>query len=776
MPIDSETRKVIGTFLDETREAIAEIEPTLVELESLLGTDEVLPVINRIFGVYHSVKGGAGLLEFGEIERVTHAAEAVLQRVRDAEIDLDGALVDLLCQGLDFVGDRLDAIEETLSDEGRAAVADDLVARLRLFAPDLDDAAEAGILLFVDDDVVRIEDDGSGELIDDPPDAWTPDPEDDGSARLRAFAGDVLVQLDESAEALSRVAHGQHDVEIVNRAWQALHVLKGASGERGLDDLELLAQATETVLDQLRELVRSNPADEEPVVAICRRVRRGLAALREALLGLLSGGNGRIAALEEIASAVLGARQTMDSTRLGDLLLQAAYVTPSMLERAIERQHQRPRLGEVLVEMEALEPEELDAVLEVQQRVRSGDDPPPTLPPRTKRHETLRVDVDKVDRLMDLVGELIIGVTSVVHHPDVQALGSGQFDKAAAQLSRITRDMQDVAMSLRMVPVRGTFRKMRRLVRDLAKKLGKQVNLEITGAETEVDKSVAEVIADPIVHLVRNALDHGLETGPEREAAGKSAEGTIHLTARHQGGEVWIEIIDDGRGSDRERVYARAERRGITTRPIGELSDREIDEFIFEPGFSTAAQVSEVSGRGMGMDVVKRNVESVSGRIEIESEPGQGTRIALRIPLTLAIIEGMLVRVGESCFTIPLLQIRESMVVSGSDLTLLSNGQEIVRIRDQLLPLVRMHDFYGIRSDCTELSRGIVMVVEDAGAPLCIFVDELIGQRQTVIKGLSGYLRAIRGLSGCTVLGDGRISFILDVASLRSHAVAQGVA
>ncbi|MEO0605547.1 MAG: chemotaxis protein CheA, partial [Myxococcota bacterium] len=418
----------------------------------------------------------------------------------------------------------------------------------------------------------------------------------------------------------------------------------------------------------------------------------------------------------------------------------------------------------------------LDKALAVQAQTRDGRKPPPALPPRTKKHETLRVDVEKVDRLMDLVGELIIGVTSVAHHPSVEGLGSDHFEKSAAQLTRVTRDLQDVAMSLRMVPVRNTFRKMKRLVRDLAKKLGKQIRLEITGEETEVDKSVAEVIADPLVHLVRNAIDHGLETPAERTAAGKGPEGTVHLTARHQGGEVWIEIIDDGRGIDREAVYARAQSRGLTDVPFEDLADREIDQFIFLPGFSTAVQISELSGRGMGMDVVRRNVDSVNGRIEIQSQPGRGSRISLRIPLTLAIIEGMLVRVGQSCFTIPLLQIRESMVVTRDDITVLSNGQEIVKIREQLLPLLRMHQFYDIPSDATDVSQGIVMVVEDAGVPLCLFVDELIGQRQTVIKGLSGYLRAIRGLSGCTVLGDGRISFILDVASLRSHAVAQGVA
>ncbi len=752
--MDAEHRRVIAAFVDETREALEEIEPTLVELERRIGTPDERPLITNIFGLMHSAKGSAGLVGFGEIGRVAHAAEAVIQKVREGELELDGAIVDLLCQGLDFVTDRLGAIEATGSDLGAESVADAIVARCAAFAPEIDEPRdEPGILLF-----------------DDPVEA--PRPADD----LRtSFVAEGSAEIERCAGALGRIADGEPKVELVDEVGQALHRLRTACSSRELADLDLAAKTAESIVDRLRNEIRGKGAPEVQR-QLCAQLLQGLPPMREALADYGRQGTGRIADLDEVAAGLLGTTQRVDSSRLGEILLQAAYVTPEVLEEAIARQYHRPRLGEVLLEMDALAPEELDRALEVQQETREGREPPPLMPPRAKRHETLRVDVDKVDRLMDLVGELIIGVTSVVHHPSVQALDSGHFVKSAAQLTRVTRDLQDVAMSLRMIPVSGTFRKMKRLVRDLSKKLGKQIRLVVSGEETEVDKSVAEVLADPLVHLVRNALDHGLESPEERVAAGKGPEGTVHLTARHQGGELWIEIIDDGRGIDRERVHARALRRGITTLPLADLADHEVLNFIFEPGFSTAVHVSEVSGRGIGMDVVKRNVESVNGRIEVHSAPGEGTRIALRIPLTLAIIEGMLVRVGRSCFTIPLLQIRESMVVGQQDLTVLSNGQEIVRVRDQLLPLVRMHQFYDIAGDHDDIGRGIVMVVEDAGGLLCLFVDELIGQRQTVIKGLSGYLRAVRGLSGCTVLGDGRISFILDVASLRSHAVAQGVA
>jgi two-component system chemotaxis sensor kinase CheA len=278
---------------------------------------------------------------------------------------------------------------------------------------------------------------------------------------------------------------------------------------------------------------------------------------------------------------------------------------------------------------------------------------------------------------------------------------------------------------------------------------------------------VAETISDPLVHLPRNGIDHGIEPAEERIAKGKPPEGQLALSARHVGGEVWIQVRDDGRGIARAKVLEKAIARGmVDPERADRLSDGDVFAFIFEPGFSTAQTVTDISGRGVGMDVVRSQIESVGGRVDISSVPDKGTTFTLRIPLTLAIIEGMLVRVGEASFTIPLLSIRESVSPRASDITRLLDGQEMVRIRGQYLPVIRMHRFFGIPSDFHDLERGILVVVEDAGQPLCLFVDQLLGQRQTVVKGLSGFLGNLPGLSGCTVLGDGRISLILDVASL----------
>jgi two-component system chemotaxis sensor kinase CheA len=375
------------------------------------------------------------------------------------------------------------------------------------------------------------------------------------------------------------------------------------------------------------------------------------------------------------------------------------------------------------------------------------------------------VDVRKLDALMDLIGELIIAETAVTHDPNASTELDGQ-SKAAVQLNRITRGLQDVAMSLRMVPISPTFKKMKRLVRDLSKRQNKQVQLEISGEDTEVDKSVVEAISDPLVHLIRNSIDHGIEDEESRLAAGKPAEGRVTLTARQQAGEIRIVVKDDGKGLSREKILNKARERGLVRGDGSELSDNDVYRLIFEAGFSTAAAVTDISGRGVGMDVVKQNIEAVKGRVDITSTRGQGTTITLRIPLTLAIIEGMLVRVGDTRFTVPMLSILETVVVRPQDVSRLTNGQEVARVRGSLLPVFRVHKFYEIEPDSTSINEGLLVVVEDGTDRLCLLVDELIGQRQTVIKALSGYLGNVRGLAGCTVLGDGFISLIIDVVKL----------
>jgi len=395
---------------------------------------------------------------------------------------------------------------------------------------------------------------------------------------------------------------------------------------------------------------------------------------------------------------------------------------------------------------------------------------------RKRKAETgnIRVDLDKLDALMDLVGELILAGTMVTQSPDLEGHHFADFQRASLQLNRITRSIQDVAMSVRMVPISATFRKMLRLVRDLAQKQGKQVELELVGEGTEIDKTVVEAIADPLVHILRNSVDHGLESPEVRVAAGKPPTGRIRMEAAHEGGEIRITIEDDGKGLDRDAILEKARAKGLVDPSRPEPSEAEIFRFIFAPGFSTAKQVSDVSGRGVGMDVVRRNIDKLGGRVDVSSTMGRGTRIRIHLPLTLAIVEGMLVRVGASVYTIPLLSIRESVTIDPSQVTRPGGAQEVVGIRGQLLPVLRVHEFHRIEAAETELEKGILVVVEEHGRCFAVFVDGLIGQRQTVIKALPEFIGSLPGISGCSILGNGDISLILDVKALHGEWAGGG--
>lgn len=385
---------------------------------------------------------------------------------------------------------------------------------------------------------------------------------------------------------------------------------------------------------------------------------------------------------------------------------------------------------------------------------------------KTVHRKDIRVDLEKLDSLVDLVGELVIAEAMVTRNPDLEGLELENFERASHHLRRLTASLQDIAMSVRMIPLSATFRRMLRLVHDISTKYHKKIKLELVGEETEVDKNIIELIADPLIHIIRNACDHGVEAPDERLAAGKPDTGHIILEARHVGGEVWIIVQDDGRGLNRAKIQEKAIKRGLLPADSSGLADDQVFKMIFEPGFSTADKVTDISGRGVGMDVVKKNLAKLKGRIDVRSKFGQGTSMILRIPLTLAIIEGMLVRVGRNNYTIPLLSIRESLRPQRNQVFYTPDGQEILKLRDEIIPVLRLHELYQRKADIENLWEGILVVIEDNRRQLAIFVDEIIGQQKTVIKGLSGFFGDARGISGCTILGNGQVSLILDVGSL----------
>lgn len=394
------------------------------------------------------------------------------------------------------------------------------------------------------------------------------------------------------------------------------------------------------------------------------------------------------------------------------------------------------------------------------------------------KQDLISVNLSKLDALMALVGEIVITESMVTSSPDLQGLNLDNFNKSARQLRKLTDDLQDISMSLRMVSVSGVFQKMNRIVRDMKQNLNRDVRLTIIGENTEVDKTIVDSIGDPLMHIVRNAIDHGIEENVEdRIAAGKDPQGEVILSAAHTGSEVIISVQDDGRGMDTDAILAKAARNGLLTKPESDYSQKEILSLLMMPGFSTNTEVTEYSGRGVGLDVVKKNVEAVGGIVNITSELGKGSCTTLKIPLTLAIADGMEISVGKSIFTIPISNIRQSFKATEEDIILDPSGHEMVRCMDEFYPVVRIGELYNIPDSCTKINDGILMWVEASDKSYCLFVDKLIGEHQVVVKPLPPYLQQFHikdsGISGCSILGDGNITIILDVAHV--YAAAQGI-
>ncbi|CUW21977.1 Chemotaxis protein CheA [Serratia grimesii] len=394
-------------------------------------------------------------------------------------------------------------------------------------------------------------------------------------------------------------------------------------------------------------------------------------------------------------------------------------------------------------------------------------DAPPK--PRAKASEStsIRVAVEKVDQLINLVGELVITQSMLAQRSgSLDPVNHGDLLNSMSQLERNARDLQESVMSIRMMPMEYVFSRFPRLVRDLASKLNKQVELQLQGSSTELDKSLIERIIDPLTHLVRNSLDHGIEDPETRVAAGKSAVGNLILSAEHQGGNICIEVTDDGAGLNREKILAKAASQGIAV--SDSMSDEDVGMLIFAPGFSTAEQVTDVSGRGVGMDVVKRNIQEMGGHVEIHSQAGKGTAIRILLPLTLAILDGMSVKVNNEVFILPLNAVMESLQPQAEDLHPLAGGERVLQVRGEYLPLVELFRVFDVEGAKTDATQGIVVILQSAGRRYALLVDQLIGQHQVVVKNLESNYRKVPGISAATILGDGSVALIVDVSALQT--------
>ncbi|MDR3698568.1 MAG: chemotaxis protein CheA [Candidatus Sulfopaludibacter sp.] len=526
------------------------------------------------------------------------------------------------------------------------------------------------------------------------------------------------------------------DSEALNSIFRGFHTMKGLAGFLELWDIQKLAHEVETVLDRARNFeLKITPTAIDVILESADHLRRWVAHLEATL-------QQRPTDAPRQDSALLARIRTLtaapDSPAAGDLAALAAAVEVKPLEGP-------PAPAAASDETSA----------------------PPETARAGRRGEAMAVKVDtaKLDYLVDMAGEMVIAESLVRHDPDLRTVKSQRLQRNMAQLMRITTELQKTAMAMRLVPIGPLFRRMARLVRDLSRQFGKQVEMVTEGDEIEIDRTIVEELADPLMHMVRNSLDHGIEPPPERLDKGKSPTARLLLRAHHQAGQVVIEIADDGRGLDREKILSKATQRGLVASGSG-LSDNEIHNLIFEPGFTTAERVTNVSGRGVGMDVVRRHIEKLRGRIEIHSQAGCGTSFLLKLPLTLAIIDGLVVGVGKERFIVPLFAVREMFRPTEKILWSVQQRGEMALVRNALLPVFRLYRKFNMEPRSEDPCQSVLIVAEVEGNRFCMVVDELIGKQEVVIKSLGETFKSVAGIAGGAILGDGRVGLILDLERL----------
>ncbi len=584
--------------------------------------------------------------------------------------------------------------------------------------------------------------------------------------------------LDDVESKILQLEENPEDVDMINSIFRPIHSMKGSAGFLGMKDIGKVSHELETLLDEARK------AKLKVTPEIIEILYEGIDILKKLREVVEKKVNNKDAATDVIdyqpllskISAVLQQNQNNAETgfkpvstsqddvegippepkKLGEILLESGDVSQEQLQIALHEQ-EKP-LGEILVEKGITTPEKVENALKIQSTTGK------------KSAETVKVDTQKLDNLVNLVGELVIA-NALMNEVLVSANNTNTgANKNLSQLSKIVKDIQDQVMSMRMVPLKATFQKMARLVRDVSTKAGKKVRLEVSGEETELDKTVIEEIGDPLVHIIRNSIDHGIEPQDERISKGKPAEGLVRLNAFHKGGNIIIEIEDDGKGLCRDKILKKAIEKGLVEESAS-LSDQQIYNLIFAAGFSTAEKITDISGRGVGMDVVKKNVERLRGKVDISTVEGKGTKISIKLPLTLAIIDGMIVQVGNEKYIIPMLSIEESIRPNKEHISTVQHRGELLNIRGNLLPIVRLHNLYNVKPKKTNPWEALILIVEGEGRRCGVLVDDLLGQQQIVIKSLGEQFRNVRGVSGSAILGDGCVSLILDVGGIMNMAL-----
>jgi two-component system chemotaxis sensor kinase CheA len=703
--------QALHTFIAESRELLDDMEDALLKLGTL---DDPAESINAIFRAAHTIKGSAGLFGLDGVVAFTHLLESLLDEVRAGVIALDEPLVALLLSCGDHIAGLVGAVEagRDTGEPELAATGAALAQRLR----------------------ERL---GTAQAQPQPAPAPA-EPAQEPALRRLADAGSAdhwHISLRFGPSVLRNGMDPLSFLRYLNTLGRIVHVATLADALPPLEELDAEACALGF------EIAFESTASKATIENVFEFV------LDDCQLHILPPGS-RVAEYVELIK-----RLPEETTRLGDILVNCGSLTAHELQSALQSQRAQPDpvvpIGHILVDQGAIQPAVVEAALAKQRQVKEA---------KAQESRSVRVDADKLDRLINLVGELVIAAAGA--NLVARTIRQVQLQEAHSTLATLVEDVRDSALQLRMVKIGATFNRFQRVVHDVSREIGKDIQLQIHGEDTELDKTVVEKIADPLIHLVRNSMDHGIEPAALRLERGKPARGTLTLNAYHDSGTIVIEVSDDGGGLNREKILAKAVERGLVE--AGKtLSDKEIYALIFEPGFSTADQVTRLSGRGVGMDVVKRNIMALRGSVEVESRPGLGTTVTVRLPLTLAIINGFQVGVGRSVFVLPLEMVDECVEFRPEP------GHNYTDLRGQVLPFIRLRELFEL--DGQPPARQNIVVVKYAGQKFGLVVDALHGEAQTVIKPLSSMFAQVKGISGSSILGNGEVALILDIPALLRH-------
>jgi len=709
------------TFFEESFEGLDAMESGLLGLDVGAADEEI---VNTIFRAAHSIKGGSATFGFTVVSDFTHVMETLLDEMRSGSREVTREAVDLLLVSVDCLREMLTAVQaqEDVNTENVSVIQKNLECLLH--GEEITPGVEADTSVEADNSQSEStnSDEVEGWNISFTPHDYLLKTGNDPVRILKELSQlgqmSVIVCLDKLPPFLEMIP------EDCYLYWK-IELLGDVAKESVVEVFEWVDEDCDLKIDQIGN--ESENTKDDNVANEAEELTESPSVIEDPI---------------EIKSEVKSEKVEEPATSAIEKKEEPSTQTST------EKEESKPKIASVpksnLVDVDASKNKKAPAA----------------------EQGSIRVSIDKVDELINMVGELVITQSMLgqlgenITTENVEKLQDG-----LAQLERNTRELQESVMRIRMLPISFAFQRFPRMVRDLSQKLEKEIDLQLLGEQTELDKTVMEKIGDPLVHLVRNSIDHGIESPDVREEQGKPRQGTVQLNAFHQGGNIVIEIADDGKGIDKDAVLGKAIEKGLVSENEN-LTDEQIYDLIFAPGFSTAAEVSDLSGRGVGMDVVKRNIRELGGLIEIKSQPGQGSTFTIRLPLTLAILDGQLIRVGEETYIVPLISIIESLQVKSDQVNAIAGQAEVYKLRDEYIPIVRLYDIFGLLPDSENLKDGLIVIVEGDGNKAGLYVDDLLGQQQVVIKSLDTNFRPVDGVSGATILGDGTVALILDVTGL----------